>query len=103
MKRFKVMLEGANYLLDIDDGEPHKYGFVTHRFVRATTAAAAEDLARRMVCCDPLLARHTINGSGDPPCLRACRIQRVWVRHWFAAPRPGLRLHPEETSPDDQG
>ena len=96
MKHYKVVLEGANYLLTIDDGEPRKYGFVTHRHLLAASPGDAETLARRMICCEPLLVQHGVNGSGDPPALVVRRVQRVFLRHLWEVPAPALRFRLEE-------
>jgi len=95
MKTFKVKIRGSNYLLAID-GEPHKMGFTTIRYIRATDSAEAEKAVRWQITCEPKLGQESLNGKLDPPRIEIESIERSWLSHLFVRHPKGLAFFSED-------
>jgi ribosomal protein S27AE len=65
MKKYRVMLEGRNFLLDIE-GSVKKYGFFTTRYVEAEDFQQAEMKAMQLIREDQVLKTATKNESSKP-------------------------------------
>jgi hypothetical protein len=48
MPKYKVKINGGNFLINMED-RTAKYGFFTTRFLEATDSAAAENAAVKMI------------------------------------------------------
>lgn len=76
MPRFRVMLNGQNFLLAREQGAV-RMGFFTSRFVEAATPDEAQVLAVQTIRDDPKFAGIVLNDEADPPTILAKEIQEV--------------------------
>ncbi len=86
MKKYKVMLKGENYLLNLD-GEIGKFGFSTTRFVRAGTPDEAEKMAKILVCHDEDLRGSIVNEGSGPPLLNVEKLAEINFLHFLLKKR----------------
>ena len=79
MPRFRVMLQGGPvFLFDVESKKIERLGFFTTRWVTASTAAEAEEIARKAV-----LEELAANGTRNPPGLPVeMRIEEVATLSW---------------------
>ncbi len=76
MPKYKVEINGANFLIDME-GHPAKHGFFTARFVEAPDAAAAENAAVQMIR-DTQRCRDLVrNAPGDHPVMDVTSVIEV--------------------------
>jgi hypothetical protein len=83
MKKFKVQLQGENFLLNLD-GELKKYGFYATKFVRAESPQEAEKIAVILMHQNPTFRETVLNGSADPPKIGLEEIKEVGFLKFFA-------------------
>ena len=76
MKRFKIELQGENFLLNLN-GEPRKFGFFLRRYLRAIDEVMAEKAATIQTRQIPTLKQGICNNSEDPPRVRLKLIREV--------------------------
>lgn len=97
MKKYRVFINGQNFLLNFDD-RVQKMGFYTTRFVEAATPEDAEQAAIQMMR-EGKLNGIVLNEKGDPAMLYVDEIVEVkkLQRDW------GLGFYPENESEDDEG
>ena len=76
MGKFKVLINGANFLLDLE-GREQKVGFYATRFVEAATADEAESAAVELLRADEWLKNSTLNEKTDSPMLYVEEIIEV--------------------------
>ena len=76
MGKFKVLINGANFLLNLE-GREQKVGFYATRFVEAATADEAESAAVEMLRADEWLTSSTRNEKTDTPMLYVEEIVEV--------------------------
>ncbi len=87
-KCYKVLLQGENFLLDMD-GNKQKYGFFTTRWVQAGHPSEAEALALQELHNDKKLKGMAYNAADDPPVLRVDEWEEVDALQ----PATGLALY----------
>jgi hypothetical protein len=97
MKKFKVLIEGNNYLLREIGKLPRKYGFYTTAFVEAVNAGQAEAIAVELLKNDSKLKNACENVVSDPPAIRIESIDEVESFAGCDLPRVGLALFEEGT------
>jgi|SRR6185503_5391750 len=74
LKKYRVMVEGANFLITFDD-EATKHGFFTTRFVEANDPEAAETIAMDMIRLE--LADLVENDMADSPVMFLEEIEEI--------------------------
>ena len=92
MPVYRVVLQGSNVLMQIDDDPPRKYGFRVTRFVEAPNVSEARMQAARAVWTDPKLVRGSLNAAQDPPRVVAVEAERA---DRPPAVQPGFAFFPE--------
>jgi hypothetical protein len=84
MRKYRVVLNGANFLLQIGDS-PERHGFYTTRYLEAENPEAAELVALELVRTDEKLRGSTMNERTDSPMIYLDEIvlsfasQMVWA------------------------
>lgn len=68
MKKYKFLIEGKNFLINID-GQDKKVGFFTTRYVEAENSNEAELSAISLIKNDPKLKDNILNTNSDPPAI----------------------------------
>jgi len=76
MKKYKVMLNGQNFVIDLGEGQA-RHGFYTTRYVDANTKAEAEDIVIASINNRSDIKENIKNESNDPPMLYAEEIVEV--------------------------
>ena len=76
MRKFRVFIEGRNFLIAGPDGEA-KHGFYTARFVEAPDSEAAEEIAIEQLQGRDSLHEMVRNHDDDPPMLYATEIEEI--------------------------
>lgn len=76
MKNYRVVLEGKNFLLDLD-GTVQKHGFFTTRYVQASDEEEAELNAVDLVRNDDQLLTAVKNEKTDPPMIYLDEIEEL--------------------------
>ena len=66
MKKYRVLLNGRNFLVNID-GNPKKHGFYQNVFIEAASPKQAELLAITRIWHDEELKEVILNTKDDPP------------------------------------
>ena len=74
MKKFKVLIEGRNFVIE-ENNKCKKYGFFTTRFVQAEDAFHAETIALDLIRNE--LNNVVLNEQVDPPMLHVEAINEV--------------------------
>ena len=64
MKKFKIVVEGQNYNIKVDN-IPQKCGFFTTRFIEADSSSDVEDTVMKLVRDE--LKDVILNDQSDPP------------------------------------
>lgn len=76
MSKYRVLLNGRNFLLNLD-GRARKLGFYATRFVDAHDAEGAEKAAVDLLREDATLKGEVLNSRDDPPMLYADEVEEV--------------------------
>lgn len=76
MKKYRVMVEGGNFLLNMND-EAKKYGFYTTRFVEAQSQEEAENVVINILRDEPKLTGIVLNEREDPPMMYIVEIEEL--------------------------
>ena len=76
MKKYKVLIEGRNLLLNVD-GQEQKIGFFTTRWIEANNANDAEKFAIENIRNDPKIKNNILNFKTDPPFMHASEVEEV--------------------------
>ena len=76
MGKFKVLMNGKNFLLNLE-GREQKMGFYVTRIVEAATAEEAESAAIELLKADEYLISSTLNEKTDSPMLYVEEILEV--------------------------
>ena len=94
MPKYKVGINGANFLIDVD-GRTAKYGFFTTRFVEAADSAAAESAAVQMIRDTQRLRDLVRNAPGDPPIMDVIAITEMESFDVIKSLEPGFACYEE--------
>ena len=94
MKKYKVMIEGRNFLINVD-GKNQKLGFYTTRWVEANNEHDAERFAIEIIRNDPKLNSNTLNKKTDPPLMHASEVKDIGLFEGDE-PTPGYVFFPED-------
>ena len=96
MYKFRVFIEGRNFLIAGADGEA-KHGFYTARYVEASDPQAAEEMAIEQLRARDSLREVVRNPVDDPPMLYATEIDEIEAFDDVRSPgEKGLVWYPEE-------
>jgi hypothetical protein len=76
MKKYRVMLEGENFLIEMD-GKIGKYGFFQTFFLEAQSSSEAENAAVQKVRANPDLRTVVRNPKDDPPIIHLEDIEEI--------------------------
>jgi hypothetical protein len=76
MKRFRVTLNGKNFLLDLN-GEPTKFGFHAVRYVKAETPEEAGKIAIILIHQNRILKESVMYEGVDRPSIDILEIKEV--------------------------
>ena len=94
MPKYKVLINGANFLIEMD-GRIAKYGFFTTRFVEATDADAAENTAVQMIRETQRLRDLVRNAPDDPPVMDVIGITELESFDGIENLEPGFAWYEE--------
>ena len=76
MKKYKILIEGRNFLINLD-GQEKKVGFYTTRFIEAGEDKTAKQLVIDSTYHDLNLKREILNKNIDPPLINVESIEEV--------------------------
>jgi hypothetical protein len=93
MKKFKVLVRGEHFLMNVD-GVEKKRGFYTTRFVEAQNEEAAESAVMEMLRDD--LAESVHNDKSDTPMMYAEEVEEIDSFAGFPVPGGGFTFYPEK-------
>jgi hypothetical protein len=97
MKKFRIIVQGRNLLMRVDDTPP-RMAFYTNVFVEAITSEEAKLRAIQIVEKDTQLLDVKLNVSNDPLHLSVDEIQETETFDSARLPRQGLIFYPEKSS-----
>jgi len=100
--KFRVLIEGENFLVAFDASTPRKHGFYATAHVEAETEEEAEKLALDYLRAKDGLRRLVQNSGDDRPRLRTEKIARI--NAWpidVSRPLTGLAWY-EEKKPNSE-
>lgn len=95
MKKYKVFLQGKNFLISIDK-KIQKYGFYTTRFVEANDEKEAENKSVDLIRDDPELRQSVLNDKDDPPTIYMETIDELYDFNGTNVPGNGYTFYPED-------
>jgi hypothetical protein len=95
MKKFRVRLQGRNFLIPVSGKGELKHGFYTNRFVEAKDKAEAENLAVAQLRARQSLRDLVRNSAGDPPRMLLVEIEEVESFDHLPSLDQGLAWYPE--------
>ena len=93
MKKYKVRVQGTNFLIRVDT-EPTKLGFFTTRFVEAQDEQEAEN--RRIDSLRVELKELVENDKSDSPMMFVEEIEELESFGEFRVPGTGFTWYPDE-------
>lgn len=93
VKKFRVLVEGVNFLIEMDN-ELGKYGFYTTRFVTAADESEAEKLAVEMLRIE--LRKSVMNDKSDSPVMFVEEIEELKSFDGLNSPGTGFVWYPDE-------
>lgn len=100
MNKYRVILEGRNFLLDAN-GEIQKYGFYATRYVEASTPDEAERNAVQTIRGDSLLTDSVMNENADPPMIYLDSLDVLSSFDGVNAPGNGYSFYMDEGREED--
>src|SRR4051794_20104528 len=95
MRKYKVTLEGRNFLLARAEGQG-KHGFYTIRFVEAADGQGAEAAAVEQLRARPGLREMTLNEREDPPTMYVAGVEELASFEGLKSLDQGLIWFPED-------
>jgi hypothetical protein len=95
MGRYRVLVRGANFLLELE-GERRRFGFYATRFVRAASRQEAEAKAVELVRSDEQLITGVLNEADDPPMLYVEEAEKLGPLRGLAGANAGFTFYREE-------
>lgn len=82
MGRYKVVLRGENFLLDLD-GDHSKFRFTATRVVRAKSQEEAQKIAIILIYQELNQSRHTVKNIYNAPRINSERVEKLRCYHLF--------------------
>jgi hypothetical protein len=95
MKKYSVMLEGRDFLLEIG-GSVKKYGFFTTRYVEAENPEEAEMKAVQLVRTDQSL-QQAVRNEGSSPAIHLSSFLELRSFDGVRPPGRGYSFFPEDS------
>ncbi len=95
MNKYRVFIEGKNFLIEFDD-KPKNTGFFTTRYVEAVDSAEAENKAIELIKNDSDLRSTILNEPNDPPKMYVEEIEELASFEGFEIPGTGYTFFEEE-------
>ena len=95
MKKYKVLVRGENFLINLE-GEDQKSGFYTTAFVEGQDEEQAEQRAMALLRNDKEFRRSVLNEQSDPPMMFVDEIDELESFEGVNLPRTGFSFFPEE-------
>jgi hypothetical protein len=95
MKKFRVLLEGRNLLINSQEGLK-KMGFYTTRFIEAGSPKQAENLSVELIKNDSKLKKSILNDQADPPMIYVDSLDELTSFGDNAVPGSGYTFYLEE-------
>jgi hypothetical protein len=94
MAKYKVEINGANFLIDMN-GRTAKHGFFTARFVQAADSAAAENTAVQITRETQRVRDLVQNAPGDPPVMDVTSVVELASFDGIENLEPGIVWYEE--------
>jgi hypothetical protein len=94
MPAYRVMIDGRNFLIEMD-GRVAKYGFFTTRIVESPDPVAAEHAAVKMIRETQRLRDLVRNDPGDPPVMDVTSIVELESEEGIENREPGFVWYEE--------
>ena len=94
MKKYKVLVRGENFLLNID-GEDQSLGFYTTVFLEGKDEGEAEESAIALIRDDQEFGRSVLNEKSDSPRMFVEEIAEVESFEGLTLQRTGFSFYPE--------
>ena len=102
MDRYKILLHGEHFLLNLD-GEHARVGFYATRIVKSDSAADAERIAVIRIHQELNLNRHIVKSIPVPPSVMVEKIEKMGTFQFVRKQKlRGLIFHKEEEATADQ-
>lgn len=95
MKKYRLLLNGKNFLLN-RDGKAQKYGFYQSMFIEAETPKQAERMALTKIWHDRELKEITLNGAKDAPRVKLETFWELDELYYVNRLEPGRTFYPEK-------
>ena len=95
MKKYKVLIRGENFLMNLD-GRDQRLGFYTTAFVEGQDEGEAGERAIDLVRDDLEFRRSVLNEQSDSPMMFADEIHELESFDGLNLPRTGFAFFPEE-------
>lgn len=73
-KKFKIVVEGQNYIVNLDE-IPQRCGFFTTRFVEAENLSEAENIVRQLIRDE--LKEVLLNDRNNPPVISLDEVVEI--------------------------
>lgn len=96
MKKYRILLEGKNFLINSDEG-PNRMGFYTTRYVEAENREDAEKRSVELIKNDPKLKDVMLNIRSDPPMIYLEKIEEISSFDGVDKTNTGYTFYPEES------
>jgi hypothetical protein len=96
MKKYKVMLEGKNFLMKIE-GKVRRLGFFTTRFLEANNPEDAKLKAVQMIRDDKQFSEAVQNEREDPPMIYLDSIYELKSFDGLLVPGTDYAFFPDES------
>jgi hypothetical protein len=93
-KKFRVLLEGGNLLMDIHGRE--RLGYFTTRYVEGRDSEEAAEHALDLVRNELNSTGSLLNGADDPPVVKVSEIAQVTSFKGVLVPGRGFTFFPED-------
>jgi hypothetical protein len=98
MRKFRVLLQGSNFLIPVAGNGLLKHGFYTNRFVEAADEEAAELAAVGQLRAKQSLREIVRNQPDDPPRIQLNEVAELASLENLPSLDQGLAWYPEDES-----
>ena len=96
MKKYRVFINGQNFLLALDGKAPQRNAFYTTRYVEVNTSEKAESIAIKLIKDDKDLTKIVLNEQNNPPMLFAEEIKELESFEGIDVPGAGYTFYVED-------
>jgi len=101
MKKYRLILEGRNFIMDMGEGAK-KMGFFTTRFVKAHDLETAEKMAVERIKSDPSLKGVISDDKSDPPMIYLDQYSEIgWFEFMRRQPGVGFTFYLEDSTEEE--